>query len=443
MTFRNKKNRLILGIILLFVLLFAVAWFTVHKQWWPALAAFAAALYFVKSIVNTALKSEKTMMEFVEAVKYNDYSHTYNAKTAPKDVQDLYKGLNIISNSFKNIVREKNAEKIYLQKILEMVNIGIISYKTATGEITWINEAFKNLTQIPYAKNIYAFEKRNPDFLQLLLDAKPGQSAIFNFKTNNASDNLLINATLFKTENQQSKLLSLQNINAPLDETETRAWQKLLNVMTHEIMNSVAPISSLADTLIKQVHENTDGSAANNEDLAEGLETIKKRSDALQRFAVTYRNLNKITRLSIQELYVRDVFENLQTLMQPTFDQKGIELDVILKDPDLKTFADAGLIEQVLINLITNAIEAVKEKENPAVTLSATKQHGTTRISVTDNGKGIPDLVADQIFIPFFSTRKNGNGIGLSLCKQIMALHKGTIQMKSTEGVGTVFTIQF
>lgn len=421
----------------MFITLSAVAWFLMQQQWWQAIIAFSFAIYFASKIITTTLKSEKTIFEFVEAVKYNDYSLTYNTKTAPADMQHLYRGLNTISSCFKDIIREKNAERIYLQKILEMVNIGIVSFNTDTGDILMINESFKDLTGIPYAKNIHSFKKRNPEFLKLIMKIKTGQSAIFNFKKGTALDKLLINATLFKTHNEQNKLIALQNVNEPLDETESKAWQKLLNVMTHEIMNSVAPISSLADTLIKHVEADTE----NNEDLLEGLHTIRKRSDALQRFAITYRNLNKITKLNIKETFVRDIFENLQTLMQPTLDQKNIELDVILKEPDLKISADINLIEQVLINLLTNAIEAVKDISDSHIVLSAYQTEGKKYIRVADNGVGINEEIAEQIFVPFFSTRKNGNGIGLSLCKQIVLLHKGNIQVFSQEGKGTAFVI--
>lgn len=441
MTFKRKKIKLILLVILLFITLAAFAWFLTQQQWWPAVVAFSLSIFFAVEIIRITIKSEKTILEFIEAVKYNDYSLTYNTKTAPKDMQHLYKGLNTISESFKNIIREKNTEKTYLQKILEMVNIGIISFNAETGEIFMINEFFKDLTNIPYAKNIHAFEKRNHDFLNLILHMKTGQSEIFSFKKGAVTDKLLINATLFKTANNYNKLIAIQNVNEPLNQTESRAWQKLLNVMTHEIMNSVAPISSLADTLIKQLDKETAGKNKDNEDLLEGLHTIKKRSDGLQRFAVTYRNLNKITKLNIKEIFVRDIFENLQTLMQPTLDQKNIELDVILKEPDLKIKADTDLIEQVLINLLTNAIEAVKEVAEAHIVLSAYQKSGKKYIRVVDNGIGMSEVITEQIFIPFFSTRKNGNGIGLSLCKQIILLHKGTIQVFSEEGKGTAFVI--
>ncbi|MGE5107469.1 MAG: sensor histidine kinase, partial [Sphingobacteriales bacterium] len=186
------------------------------------------------------------------------------------------------------------------------------------------------------------------------------------------------------------------------------------------------------------------GNSVATADLEIGLDTIRRRSDGLLQFAEPYSNLNKITTPNLKKVYVRDLFENLHQLMQPTLDEKNIELDIILKDPDLSLMVDTNLIEQVLINLVVNAIEAVKEKPEGKIQLSAyITPNNKGIIKVADNGGGIPDDVIDKIFIPFFSTRKTGSGIGLSLCKQIMMLHKGNIQVQSVLGEGTVFTLQF
>jgi signal transduction histidine kinase len=216
--------------------------------------------------------------------------------------------------------------------------------------------------------------------------------------------------------------------------------------MTHEIMNSVAPISSLADTIKNRLQQSLpeDSSDGALEDIAIGIDTIKRRSEGLLRFAETYRNLNKITTLNLKRIYVSELFSHLHQLMLPTLTKKGIELVILLKEGDVSFQADTDLIEQVLINLLVNSIEAVKEREAPKIILSA----GTTNtkkviLKITDNGSGMPEEVLDKIFIPFFSTKKNGSGIGLSLCKQIVMLHRGTIQVQSKEGEGTSFSLQF
>jgi Signal transduction histidine kinase regulating C4-dicarboxylate transport system len=175
-----------------------------------------------------------------------------------------------------------------------------------------------------------------------------------------------------------------------------------------------------------------------------GIDTIKRRSEGLLKFAETYRNLNKITKPNLKTIYIRDLFESINQLMQPTLDQKNIDLQIVLKDTGITLEADTNLIEQVLINLVVNAIEAVKEKPNAKIILSAYRDsNNKTVITVTDNGTGMPPEVIDKIFIPFFSTKKNGSGIGLSLSKQIMMLHRGNIQIHSVEGAGTSFLLHF
>jgi signal transduction histidine kinase len=276
---------------------------------------------------------------------------------------------------------------------------------------------------------------------------KPGENKIATAHAERSSFKILLSATAFQTEGRVYKLIAFQNVNEALDETESKAWQKLLSVLTHEIMNSVAPISSLASTLKSRLQESV--TALNNDsgsvdDLEIGIETIKRRSEGLLKFAETYRNLNKITTLNLRKAYVRDIFENLLQLMQPTLEQKNIEVETILKDTDLVVEADTALLEQVLINLVVNAIEAVKDKEEPRIVLSAfISSNRKIVIKVADNGHGMAEELMDKIFIPFFSTKKSGSGIGLSLCKQIMMLHKGNITVQSKEAEGTAFQLQF
>jgi signal transduction histidine kinase len=248
-------------------------------------------------------------------------------------------------------------------------------------------------------------------------------------------------------ENKAYRLIALQNVNDTLDEAEVKAWQKLLSVMTHEIMNSVAPISSLADTLKSRLSEETFAKRPDSDlfdDIQVGIDTIGRRSEGLLRFAKAYRNLNKIGEPNLATIYMRDLFENLRLLLQPMMTQKGIAFDIVLSDSALRLRIDVNLIEQALINLLTNAIEAVKDVPSPCISLSASRDNkGKVSLRVTDNGTGIPPELMERIFIPFFSTRKNGSGIGLSLCQQIMLLHKGSVQVHSVAGQGASVGLLF
>ena len=445
--FKRYEWRLLIRLLLLFAILFAAALLLVKEYFLYASFLVPILAYQFYDLYQLLNKAQNEVKEFAESIHYRDFSRHFNVKHAPAELQPLREGFNEINSTFKVISREKETQYVYLQKILELVDTGIISYKTDTGEIVWMNESFKQMMGIPYLKTIHSLEKRDEGLYKEAINIKTGESKLATATNDKTSFKVLLSATAFQTDNQTFKLIAFQNVNEALDENEAEAWRKLLSVMTHEIMNSVAPISSLAETLKNRLHQsvehlqNKEGSV---DDLALGIETIQRRSEGLLKFAETYRNLNKITTLNSKKILVRDLFENLNQLMQPTLEQKEIELDIILKDPAVTLVADINLLEQVLINLLVNAIEAVKDNPDPHIVLTAsTTSTGKTVIKVSDNGSGMSAEILDKIFIPFFSTRKNGSGIGLSLCKQIMLLHKGNIRVQSKEGEGSSFLLVF
>lgn len=434
-------------VLLLFVILSAAS-FLLVKGWYVYLVLVTPVIiYEVYEFYRFQKKTHDELNQFVESVHYRDFSRYFDVKHAPVEVQSLREGFNEINTTFKVISREKETQYHYLQKILELVDTGILSYEEDSGDVVWMNESLKKMLQLPYLKTIHSLKKRDEVFYEQIISLKPGDGKIATAHLETNSFKVLLSVTAFQTDGKIYKLVAFQNVNEALDETESKAWQKLLSVLTHEIMNSVAPISSLAETLKHRLQQSV--ALLNNEsgsvdDLELGIETIKRRSEGLLKFAETYRNLNKITTLSLKKVYVRDLFGNILQLMHPTLEQKNIEIETILKEPELALDADTNLLEQVLINLVVNAVEAVKEKPNPRIILSA--YFSNTRkpiIKVADNGNGMPAEIMEKIFIPFFSTKKSGSGIGLSLCKQIMMLHKGNIQVQSKEGEGTAFLLQF
>lgn len=490
---KKYEINIILRILLLIVTISTMSLLWVKGFEIYGVFVFCIIIYQVWELLKCINKSNFELEQFIESVHYRDFSRHFDVKNAPEPVKDLRKGFNEINSTFRLISKEREAQFLYLQKILELVDTGILSYEIKSGEIMWLNDAFKRMMNIPYLKTIHSLEKRDTQMYHDILDLKPRDNKITSVTTDKNTAKILLSSTVFQSDDKVYKLIAFQNINEVVDETETQAWRKLLSVMTHEIMNSIAPISSLADTMSRRLsamsHQlsaaSNKPSAISNEpsvissetmadsvllkadsslltadcsltadsslliadslkDLELGIETIRKRSEGLLKFAETYRNLNKITTLSLTKVYVRDVFENLYQLMSPTLDKKNIELEIILKDPSLQLEMDTSLVEQTIINLIVNAIDALKDKTDGKIQLSAAiTSNQKIILKVADNGTGISEDVMDKIFIPFFSTRKTGSGIGLSLCKQIMLLHKGTIQVQSTEGVGTAFSLQF
>lgn len=443
---KNYQWRILIHVLLQLLTLCVTA-FLLVKGWYIYLIILLPILvYQLVDFFRFHQKAQEEIDQFVESVHYRDFSRYFNVKQAPRELQPLRKGFNEINSTFKVISRERETQYVYLQKILELVDTGILSYKISTGEVVWLNESLKNLLGVPYLKTINSLQKRAADIFEDCISIKTGESKIITINKETGGIKVVISATAFQTDGEIFKLIAFQNVNEALDETEAKAWQRLLSVMTHEIMNSIAPISSLASTLKQRLKaastalKDEDGRL---EDLELGIETIQRRSDGLLKFAETYRNLNKISQPNLKKVLVRDLFENLNQLMGPTFEKKSIELEILLKEPNISIDADMHLVEQVLINLTLNAAEAVKDISEPRISLSAYTDFNKTILKVSDNGAGISPEVLDQIFIPFFSTRKNGSGIGLSLSKQIMLLHKGNIQVRSKQYEGTAFLLIF
>jgi signal transduction histidine kinase len=449
MTFKNFEGKLIGRVLLLCITLSCPA--LVILKGWPEVLVFLLPLivFQVVELTRFLKQAQEELNQFIDSVHYRDFSRHFNEKDAPVQLETLRKGFNEINTTFKSINREKETQHQQLQKILELVDTGIMTYDLDSGEVMLMNEAIKKLLHVPFMKTVHYLEKRDRDLYKEVVSLQPGYTKIATAHTaqlEKSSIKLLLSATIWQSNGNRYKLVAFQNVNEALDETESQAWQKLLNVMTHEIMNSIAPISSLADTLKHRLKEAviTGASTEDFEDLEVGVGTIKRRSEGLLKFAQTYRNLSKITTLNLNQVFIKELFTNLHRLMQPTLAQKQIKLNIALTDQNISLRADPNLLDQVLINLLVNAMEAVKDSPEPEITLSAhISSNGKVVIKVIDNGAGMSKEVQEKIFIPFFSTKKQGSGIGLSLCKQIVMLHRGTIQVQSEEGIGTAFILRF
>jgi len=387
------------------------------------------------------------MDDFFQAVKYRDFSRWFPEDRGPKDMRKLYAGFNEVNRTIKDINTQNEAQYVYLQKILEMVDIGIIAYNLESGDVLWSNDSFRDTLDFPAFKNIRFVEKRKPDLYEMVFDSFHREPDSISIAVQNEKIKVLISDTVFQVKDDAFKLIVLQNIDDTLNKTESEAWKKLLSVMTHEIMNSIAPISSLADTLqthLQLVLETPDSYQINIEDTHAGLKTIKNRSEGLLKFAKTYRSLSKVTHLNLEKKRVSELFESIRLLMQPSLDVKNMAINFNVKTPKLELNIDGHLIEQVLINLILNAVDACKKSQDAQINVIAEQTpNRNVIIKVHDNGAGIPQDIMENIFVPFFTSKTTGSGIGLSLCKQIMLLHKGKIIVNSKEGEGSVFSLVF
>lgn len=427
--------------------LVALAYGLVEKQSYFIYGGALSSLLFCVSLYRFTIKRFIEMDDFFEAVKYRDFSRWYSEEHGSKDVRQLHKGFNLVNSTIKAINAERQAQFVYLQKILEMVDVGIIAYNVEDGEVLWSNDSFLKMLDLPSFKNIRFLASRRPKIYDELFETYHAHTTSSTLEMRQETLKVLISDTVFDIENASFKLVVIQNIDETLNRNESEAWKKLLSVMTHEIMNSIAPISSLAETLqghVKSQIETPQIPVLELEDLYAGISSIQKRSEGLMKFAKTYRSLHKVTQVNKTTITVVQLFKNIEDLLQPTLAEKQVALHFNTIKKDLTLEIDTYLIEQVLINLILNALDATTTVTAPMITVKASASPaGNPMLTVTDNGKGIPEEVQESIFIPFFTTKTTGSGIGLSLCKQIMTLHRGKIQLKSEEGFGTEFTLFF
>jgi two-component system nitrogen regulation sensor histidine kinase NtrY len=287
--------------------------------------------------------------------------------------------------------------------------------------------------------------------VEALRTIRSGNKILVKLVNNNELSQLSIYATEFKMRNKHYTLVSIANIQSELEEQQMEAWQNLIRVLTHEIMNSVTPIislSSTASTLVEELDRNVkSGQSLTSdglEDVKGALTTITKRSEGLLHFVDDYRNLTRVPAPNFQIVKVGSLFGRVQQLFAERFHEKGIAFSASVIPDNLEITADPDLIEQVLINLVLNSIGALSNSAAPQIRLeSEIDKSGGVLIHVVDNGPGIPEELYDKIFVPFFTTRKEGSGIGLSLSKQIMRLHKGGITVRSIPDKETVFTLRF
>ncbi|MGO4912901.1 sensor histidine kinase [Leeuwenhoekiella sp. W20_SRS_FM14] len=447
MTYKGYFIQLFLRVMLLLAALISIAYGVVKSNTYTLWGGALVSIIIIYNLYRFLIRRFEEMDDFFESVKYRDFSRWFSEKHGPQDIRTLHKGFNNVNKTIKAINNERQAQFVYLQKILEMVDVGIVAYNLDSGEVLWANESLITTLDLPSFKNISFVEKRRPQLYEELFDTYRTGVTSVDLSLRNENLKVLISDTVFQVEEDAFKLVVLQNIEDTLNQNESDSWKKLLSVMTHEIMNSIAPISSLAETLqhhIQASQKNPKSHPLDLDDLNAGISSIQKRSEGLMKFAKTYRSLSKVTHLNLETIKVADLFKNISDLMKPTLADKQILLQFKTESPEMSLEIDSYLIEQVLINLILNAIDACVSVEHARVLITASQNtQGRVQLQVIDNGTGIPEEIKDSIFIPFFSTKKTGSGVGLSLSKQIMTLHKGKIQIKSEPDTGTEIRLLF
>ncbi|MEZ4940694.1 MAG: ATP-binding protein [Saprospiraceae bacterium] len=400
-----------------------------------AIAAIVSLFYLVE-------KTNSEIANFLLNIKYDDYTATYTTQEPDQSFKKLYGAFNVITDKFRDIRQEKEAQFQYLQAIVEHVDTGLICFDKE-GQTLLMNRSLQRLLHKSYFPDLRSVARFNQGLFDAMEGLQPGERQLVKLVVNNQMLQLAVRTTILKLKNGEYHLFSIQNISAELEEQEVHSWQKLIRILTHEIMNSVTPVTSLAATASEMVSKFSTFDVDAADDIRTAVNAIKKRSEGLLHFTETYRQLTRIPEPTFQPVNPEELLDNVCTLFKPMLVEKGIVVKKNFPPTQLIIQADPELLEQVLINLVKNAIEAVEGIERPALTLGVAKDsEGVVVIQVADNGAGVPEDLQEQIFMPFFTTKNEGTGIGLSLCRQIVQLHKGSLSVVSAAGAGAVFLIR-
>lgn len=392
--------------------------------------------------------TNRKLTRFLESVKYSDFVSGFSADdNLGKSFKELNLAFNQVLEAFRKARSEKEEHLLYLNTIVEHVTTGLISFDME-GNVELINATAKKFLKIETLRNIEELIDSDSRLYKVIFDLPTGKSALHRIE---GDIQLSVTATEIILRGKKVKLIALQNIQPELQKKELEAWQNLTKVLRHEIMNSITPIASLTSTLKDVLIEDLTKKGSDYmlkeeavDDLNEGIETIEGRSKGLIKFIDAYRDYTSIPLPKVGSINVKEMFEHINSLFKVELRQSEIALNLSVHPNDIVLVADEELIEQVLINLVKNAIEALGDCERPRIELVCSYNDlNNPKITVSDNGTGIVREALEQIFVPFYTTKQTGSGIGLSLSRQIMQLHNGTLTVNSEPGRGTTFTLNF
>ncbi len=407
----------------------------------------AIIIFQLSEIFQFISQTNQKLTRFLESVKYSDFISGFNADNKlGKSFKDLNVAFNDVLEAFRKARSEKEEHWQYLNTVVQQVRTGILSFDME-GDVQLINANAKRFIGITTLKNIRELIAINPALYHAIHSVALGKSEFYKSGMNL---HLTIQATEFRIRGKDVKLVTIQNIQFELQKQELEAWQNLTRVLRHEIMNSITPISSLTSTLreildhdMEKQEDHYTLKEEGADDLREGLSTIENRSRGLIKFIDAYREYTSLPKPTLITVRLKTLIEHVAHLMRTELKKTRINFTYKCSSEYLTIQADVEMIEQVLINLLKNGIEALTETTDPILKLVAHYDENSVKIEVIDNGSGIIKEALEHIFVPFYTTKKRGSGIGLSLSRQIMQMHNGSISVVSEPDVETKFTLRF
>ena len=392
-------------------------------------------------------RSERKLTAFLQALRQNDFAVTF-AENPKADEYDLHRAFNQLNDVFKNLRSEKEWQHQLLHIIVEHAGAPMICFDETTEEVFLINNAAKQLLQIPFLQKITGLTRIDHELPGFLKEIQDGEKNAYKLTQGGKILFLSVSSRHILFEEKKLKLVALVDVSSELAAREAETWHKLLRVLTHEISNSAIPLSTLSsyihDLVITSREENRELTTEERQDIMKSLKTIDQRSRSLKEFVQNFRRVGQIPEPRLSKLSVEEVCQDALQLFSKDFEHDNIQ---VITEParDIFIFADKNLTQQVFINLLKNAQEAMSNmKERKQIEIKAIREsHRFVNIMIRDNGIGIDSENLDQIFIPFYSTKRNGSGIGLSISQQIMQKQKGDIRVHSEPGKGSIFTLSF
>ncbi len=433
-----RYNRFYISIVFNCLLIFAAAFLffyflNTRQQPSTAVGVAVVALLLLFRLIIFVNRSNRMLSNFLIHMQENDPSLSYTRRYTDKNFKGLNESLEKLIHEFKENRIDLEVQAQYLEAILGNISTGIISFDDS-GKVRTMNSAAKSLLAIGSITRLKELDKNNPRLREKMLNAGPKNEFVEQINSGGRNIQLSVNSSQIKLGPDTIHILSLNDISMQMEEQEIRSWKKLIRVINHEIMNSMTPIITLAMAIRRKMEK---GSPDAVEDAVQSAAIIEERSEGLVNFIERYKKLTGLPPIKKSRLKVTDLFNNVEQLYREELKGKAIALHC-QQNCTTELDADEQMMEQVLINLLKNAMDAVRNSKDPEIKLSCyTDPNNLICLSIQDNGEGIQADKLEQVFVPFFTTRKEGSGIGLSLCRQIIRLHEGQITIKSEPGEGT------
>ena len=407
-----------------------------HQLFFCVFFSWVLFLVVIFHLLYLYLRPVRRISRIVESFRYGDFTLTFSVDVHNLMEKRMVDNLNEAIAQYRMKQSEMEGKYQYLETLLDTVDTSVLVLDKQ-GNVKWMNRASVQDLCGYAIHHMDDLKGLNPDFPALLNALQPGEVKVIRIYKEEVMQDMAITVTEYVTNRTNLRLVNLKNIRSVLEENEMEAWQKLVRVLTHEIMNSITPIISLSDTLCERaIQQGMDEESL----MLQGMKTIHRRSKGLMNFVENYRKLSRLSSPVLAPVSVGELLGDIKKL----FSSSDVRYIYKVEDEKRKLMIDRSQMEQVLINLLKNASEACEESSNPEVVIDTTYQEDKHifQLSVTDNGCGILPEVQERIFIPFFTTKPTGSGIGLSLCKQIVAMHGGSIRVKSEIGKGSCFMLK-